>query len=292
MDVEEARGLLRSEDPQDRLRAARALRGNVRPSDRLILEEALRHENDHYVQLAIRRALVGTSAARPPLLLESGEGRVSTSADLSEIATQLIHEFAKTLGVLEVYAKDEVRDFDSSQTSRQIDQLKVAVEQTRSLREAATPAELREVELDPLLRNLARDVRLSTGWDGFVFDGDVTAVAVASGAHIELALRNAMTNAVESSRLAKTEASIVISWGEDDREYWICVHDSGTGLAANAEELYKIGVTTKANGTSRGWGLAVAHQAAAALGGTIELSERFPCGASFKFRWSKPETLE
>jgi signal transduction histidine kinase len=110
-------------------------------------------------------------------------------------------------------------------------------------------------------------------------------VKIGSRELVQLIVSNSIRNAIEATEELNVSDSIVLSWGETDRDFWLAVLDRGVGFPHGFSKAFEIGTTTKKN--HLGMGLALAQQAALSLNGNITLSPRKPNGAKFEFRWPR-----
>ena len=92
--------------------------------------------------------------------------------------------------------------------------------------------------------------------------------------------------AVEAT--GENERSIVVNWGDTDRDYWLAVLDEGIGLPESADKILTPGVSTKdGEGTHFGIGLTIVQRAMHTLNGTVDPRRRDPRGSVVELRWPK-----
>jgi signal transduction histidine kinase len=211
------------------------------------------------------------------------------SEAVEEITGQLVHELELVLGVLKVFARKEIPDYENSQTLVHILRVERLLGAIDTLRRAASPPVLAEFDLAEVIRRVAEAERsLATSAPEVSFAGRRPLIVVADQALIELALTNGVRNALESVALVEGEQKppIVITWDDTNTEYWVAVLDEGLGIpAGKTSSIFEIGITLKRD--HLGMGLALAKQAITSLRGEISLASRAPRGATYKFSWPK-----
>jgi len=291
MERAEALVLLGAAAPDDRLRGARCLVRTCIPDDKITLQNALQKESNKWVKGAINKALqtLQTEASIPVEVgAQDEEEKIIeqiTAETVEETTRRLVHEIRPILGRLDVAARSEIPNYDSSESRSQwlrLDRLLTGIDK---LSHAASAPIFKEFDLPSVLAEVvsgeggSRNVTIEcTGPKPFIVLGAAT--------FVELIVANAVRNAIEASEgLPRTEP-IVVTWGASDRDYWIGVLDRGCGLPPGSQKIFEIGSTTK-KGHS-GIGLATAKQAALSMNGKISLVPREHGGVRFEFRWPKP----
>src|SRR4051794_28341803 len=137
---------LRSENPTERLEAARFFAANAVPANEAVLRDALGRETVHWIRGALKRALLKISphtdfVADKSLDTDDMPARFAAQvyADaLETAASQLIHEVEPVLGTLRLAAESEVQNFDASNTRRNLDRLDDLLAAFSRLRRAAS----------------------------------------------------------------------------------------------------------------------------------------------------------
>lgn len=287
-------------DPEldKRLAAARTLALGATPADAARLQEALATEKVVWVRTALRQAILRASKqdSTPETTDESIGEVVSVEAfeQIKTIATsavtrQIVHEIAPVLGVLRLFAKDEISNFEDSRTKRQIDRLADLLRALDRLSRAANAPVLEEFDLSTLAHGVVEAE--TTGHKVRVdLAGPTPLVVIGDPTLVVLTLANGVRNAIEAvEQLHATSEDIppvVVNWGETDRDVWIAVLDKGPGPPSAAGRAFEIGTTTKKG--HLGMGLATAQQAATSLGGAVTLGLRSEeGGARFEVRWPR-----
>jgi signal transduction histidine kinase len=210
------------------------------------------------------------------------------SEAVEETAAQLVHELEPVLGILKVLARKEIPQYEKSQTYVQILRLERLLTAIDTLRRAASPPNITEFDLADVIRRIADEAKFSASVD-ISFAGPRPFIVLADQSLVELALKNGVRNALESTAFVQgVKSSVVITWGDTDRDYWISVLDEGIGIpAGRTGSVFEIGITSKKD--HLGMGLALAKQAVTSLRGEITLQPRSPKGAAYKFSWPKPD---
>lgn len=291
MDKAQALAALRSGNARERLLAARFLRDIAGPEDRVPLRAASEAESVTWVRAALADALLTSRVASLSEARESPGQSADDASDrdilaraVEETSGRIVHELAPIIGAARYHASEEIPNFETSRTAVALDRLKQLLDALDRLSRAARPPLLEEFDLAALIRRAATDEEASSeatlelvGREPFVVIGDQWLV--------DLVLRNGMRNALEASRPGQT---VVGTWGETDRDYWLTLLDSGPGPPASPADAFEMGRTTKADHS--GMGLTLARQAVDSLQGKLTLEERADGGASFAFRWPKQGT--
>lgn len=294
MDRNEALQHVRSETPDDRLRAARSLSKNCTADDLPVLQAALAAENNKWVKNALLRAIASVQVG-PPVAQTSTDAESDDERILEQIYTEavedttkrLVHELRPILGRLDVCAAEEIADYKQSRTKAQWTRLKEFLAVIDQLSQAAEPAVYVEFDLAAAIQETLVSER---GEHTVAVEsaGPKPMVILSASSYIQLILANAVRNALEASKDIPVKAPIVVTWGSTDRDYFVAVLDRGCGLPTATQKIFEIGTTTKTDHI--GMGLALARQAATSLNGKITLGPRDPSGTKFEFRWPKAKS--
>jgi signal transduction histidine kinase len=286
---------LRSEDPTERLEAARYFAKRAAPEHKDRLKAALAKENILWIRSALQRALASIS---PDSYLDSSGDSINQDdvperfaaqvyADaLETAASQLIHEIEPVLGTLRLAAESEIQSFESSDTRRNLDRLDELVAAVARLRRAASAPKIEEFSLDELVQRCIQEVGAAEAFQ-ILKAGPQPCVVEGDSSLITLALSNGLRNAIEataSTGLDPANLPIIVSWGHTDVDCWISIVDSGIGFKGNIQRAFDIGTSTKAG--HLGMGLAIAKQALESMAGKLMLvpNQR---GVRFEMRWPK-----
>lgn len=296
--VENAYRQLRSDEPTERLVAARYFAAHATAEHERYLREALAQENVPWIRAALKRALARLSphveTTSPPLLdAEDAPSRFAAQvyADaLEEAASQLIHEVEPILGALRLAVEREMPDFENSGTRIHLDRLDGLLDAFARLRRAASAPKSEEFSLDELVQRAIQEVPIpegvavhKAGPQPFVVEGDSSLLA--------LSLVNGLRNAVEATSALRgvQRAPITIAWGQTDIDYWVSVVDLGIGFKGNVQRAFEMGTSTKTG--HLGMGLATAKQAMESLSGRLLLVPN-PRGVRFEMRWPITNPLQ
>lgn len=301
MNRDEAARLLVEHDSRARLRAARWFAKHSQETDHDLLRRAIDLGGDRWTQDALKTALANLHWLQPDSadrgrdpqddLIEGLTEEIYSEA-VEETTAQLVHELEPVLGVLKVLARKEIPEYEKSQTYIQILRLERILGAIDTLRRAASPPSLVELDLAEVIRRVGETEQRSSGMDvAIAFGGPRPFIVLCDQALIELALTNGIRNAIEStgSVTGRDKPPVVITWGDTERDYWIGVLDEGLGIpAGRTSSIFEIGITSKRD--HLGMGLALAKQAVTSLHGEISLSPRTPRGAAYRFSWPKTGT--
>lgn len=284
-----ALALLRSQNPRERLEAARTLTRAAEQADLPELREALRQERVGWIRQALEGALRRAGAGKAPA---PATAEIDVSQTLEDVFSQaieetsglVVHELGPVIGAARYYAEKELPDYAASQTKSELDRLAAVLKAIDTLGRAAATPTTGEFELARLIDDVVSSVRARVELAGprpLLVQGDATLT--------ELVLRNALLNAAEASKDVAAEpdaAAILVNWGDTDLDYWVAVLDRGRGLPDTPDRLFEPGATTKPE--HLGMGLTVVRRATHSLRGSVRLQSREGGGARFEFRWPKP----
>ena len=295
MNRDEAARQLLEGDSRARLRAARWFAKHSQEADHDLLRRAIDLGSDRWTQDALRTALANLHRLEPGALEsrredvdEATEGLTEEiySEAVEETTAQLVHELEPVLGVLKVLARKEIPQYEDSRTFVQILRLERLLAAIDTLRRAASPPSLIELDLAEVIRRVTEFEKTSTEVD-ITFGGPRPFIVLTDQALVELALANGIRNALEStSAVEDPKPPVVVTWGDTDRDCWVAVLDEGLGIpAGRTGSVFEIGVTSKRD--HLGMGLALAKQAMTSLRGEISLTPRTPKGATYRFSWPK-----
>lgn len=290
MTREEAWQLLESERTHDRLRGARELARGAAASDKARLVAALGRETVVWIRKALEAAIERADGGERPGPLETVpwdelEPDIAAYARGSEDGVRsLLHELTPILGLLRLSLASEITDYRNSKSKRHLESLLSLVTAVKQLNEAATEVVTVEFDLASRVRAAAQAVSEELQHD-VQFAGPEPLMVEGSPHLIELVVKNALRNAVESEQAAGISLPVLVSWDQTDRETWITVLDRGVGLPAGSEHAFAIGRTSKAS--HAGMGLAIVERAAQSLFGRVTLSPREGGGVAFELRWPR-----
>ncbi|MCJ2013923.1 sensor histidine kinase [Methylobacterium sp. J-076] len=296
MENDEARLLIRSSSPHERLTAARHIRRSVTTKDLPLLRAVLRDETVVWVRKALIAAIGKAEDSLPPQVAPAAQSEEDATAKnvkqiharaVEEVAATLLHEFQPIVGVLRLRAQEEVPAFDKSGVKVQLDRLDSLFTAIETLKIAASTPRRRQFDLAMLVDDVAREeganyeIKISTtGPRPFIIESDPSLIKLV----ISNGLRNALEGVVTVPQHEDSHP-VIINWGATDIEIWLAIMDRGPGLGTNMEGAFNVGSTTK-RGHS-GMGLAIARQAMDSLEGEIALRPSRDVGAHFEIKWFK-----
>lgn len=284
---------LNSNDPRERLDAARYLVDNAKKMHAAQIDAALGNETVPWVRSALLRALQKIRQNSPTK--RSKRKQELTVLDTAQIysnalettAAQIIHEIEPILGSLRLSAEIEVPQFDGSDTQRGLDRLDALIIALSCLRQAASAPKVRELTLDHCIY-IWVDEEISGRSIGLLRAGPQDCLVEGDQGLIYLGFINGLRNAIDATKALSVEddnyPDIIVNWGTTDIDNWVSIVDSGIGFRGNLTRAFDIGSTTKAN--HLGMGLATAQQAMTSMDGSVRLipGER---GVRFEMRWPK-----
>ena len=303
VNTQEALGLLSSERPFDRLRAARALRHlAVSSSDRDAINAALGVESDAWVRLALSKVTspereVSIASKSADQAIEDGsqfahDVRAQTTQELTAMVT---HELEPLLGALRTSCA-EMGDFEGGKPQRAIASVESFLNALRGLHRASGVPRVSDFSLSDVVLESIRTVlgeRRQRGAEdlGAEVGRKDHVTALGDRDLVRLCLVNILRNALEASDPAEGGLGlpVTVNWGVTDTDVWVAVFDRGIGLPLGAAGMVKPGVTTKHRGTHSGMGLAVCVRALEGMDGTLRHRPRDGGGVVAEMRWRVEE---
>lgn len=205
------------------------------------------------------------------------------SQAVDEITGVLLHELAPKLGMLKVSMSSELNNYAESKSKKHLDSLDKIFSAIENLRISAQKPESKDIDLAQFIKDIvAAEVKSDVVIN---YEGEQPCVIRVDPGLLEIAFCNGIRNAYESVIQVDNpdRKNIVISWGVNDVDYWICVIDEGLGLKGEPKDAFKIGNTNKPGHT--GFGMGIMNQAMDNLGGIVELSNVNSGGAKLVLRW-------
>lgn len=292
--------LLFSASAHDRFRAARALEGLATLEDQAVLKRAKHLESDAYVIKRLERAIQSCSkevqfvTPEANVLEDINEIiRTQRAAAIEWIAGLLLHEIGAKIGLIDLFAKNEIPDYQVSKTKRTVNALQDIFEGIAQLKTAATLPQLSEFSLAALLDEIV-DFEAAGKNISISRVGEKPCLVVGDPRLVRLAVCNGIRNGIEAVLTLRPgddcdlpierPPEIIISWGSTDTDHWITVIDHGPGVN-DSERFFGVGTSTKDG--HLGFGLAIAKQAVDSLGGVIQLYASPAGGATYEIRWSR-----
>lgn len=285
--------LLRSKKTHERLKAARVLQEVATSDDRQSIRSALQEEEVSWIRKALNDVLqkidspdeyVAIVDERKDQELDLNDQTVKDiySEAISESTRTILHEIEPQIGMLRLSARKEITNYESSRVKKDIDKLGNILGTISKLRLAASPPTIVYADLYELIQDCVSQIKQESSVPINV--NKIAQLSVLTDKNLlTFIIINAIRNAIEATESLDgvQPPPVVISYGSNDKYYWLSVLDEGIGISSNAR-VYDIGSTTK-KGHS-GMGLAIARQAATSLKGSIELWPRKPNGARFEVK--------
>jgi signal transduction histidine kinase len=299
----EALKLLFVDSAHDRFRAARALESLAEKVDLAVLHKAQYLEKDSYVQKRIDRAIQNCAQNTQAILSETVPSddiaeiiKAQRAAAINWFSGLLLHEVGAKIGLIDLYAQEEIPNYETSKTKRNVLYLKEIFEGIEHLRSASATPRLEEFALDTLLEEVI--VMESADKIASISRvGEKPAIVTGDPRLLRLAICNGLRNGIEAALAAREmlidngyaantagRPDVIVSWGTTDTDYWVTVIDHGQGIVGN-DQVFDIGTSTKAGHV--GFGLAIAKQATESVGGELKLFASPGGGATYELRWKR-----
>ena len=216
-------------------------------------------------------------------------------AMLGSAVAKISHDLRNILTTAQLFA-DRIEGSADPAVARSVPKLVNSISRAVSLCEATLTFGKAE-EPPPTLKRLALKALVDEVVDGegFVPDSAVTCLVDipatlairADGEQLHRVLANLIRNARQAIEATNTPGTIEVSGGEDDRDWWIRVGDTGPGLPARARDHL---FTAFQGGTRKGGtglGLAIASELIRGHGGRLELARSDAAGTEFLIRLPK-----
>lgn len=291
MTREEALIALTSENSHTRFKAVRELERLALETD---IQELLRikaSESDTYLIRGIERLIQNLHSDNyvednePDVIPQEVRKKLRAEA-IEWVAGLLLHEIGSKIGLLASTISNELPNYAESRTKTRIEHLQDTFDGIQELKKATSLPQPIDMDLPTFIKDIVelemtdKDVDVS-------FVGRTPLVIFCDRGLLRLALCNGIKNALEAALSLSNEerrASIIISWGQTDRDTWISVIDNGPGLPSNSTRSFTLGETSKSG--HLGFGLGIASQAIETLHGKVELRKSESDGAVFELRWS------
>jgi signal transduction histidine kinase len=288
MNREDARRELLSGNPRLRLDAARFFAGHAEPNDRPLLVSALKLENVAWVRRSLETAL-HRLAPRSEEATTSGSITYDPDLELTglradaqvRITGQLLHELEPLVGILRVRLQSEWSEFPSSNARHAMERIESFLEALRELNTASRVPTFEEVSLRTAMQELVEELLPS---EATLVGAAGPEMTVSSNkTFVQLVVRNGLRNALDATSVAQGN-SVAVSWGHTSKGgYFVSVVDRGSGPPHGAEQnAFTMGTSTKPG--HLGMGLAIANEAAEALGGKLTLRQGSTGGAVLELR--------
>jgi len=205
------------------------------------------------------------------------------SRAIAENLSFVIHELQPIIGSIDLFASQEIENYEKSRVASEVDCLRGLVEMFSAWKKAENPPVYKSVNLHVLVNEqigrlapIYNDEIINNIKEDLIFDVDISLLRVI--------ISNALRNACESTLLVKDRLpqKICINSGTTDKFLWISILDDGVGLADEQSNLLKVNNSTKSKG--RGFGLAIISKSLNAMKGSLSLENSKPNGACFYFQ--------
>jgi signal transduction histidine kinase len=298
MTREEALQALRTGSVAERRQAARLLAELALPGDARALENARAREPDTYVSVTLADVLAQLAGANSQAesVAESvmDDQRLAADAEARAVertTAMLVHELSRFVGFTRSAARDEIPDFDESETATELVRVESLLDAIERLGKAAATPRLEELDLGGLAMDIAS--REASRFRTAVETSGPQPMLIASDADlIGLAIGACLVNALEATDDQHPEVekppSVIVGWGMTDRDYWVALLDQGAGISSALRNPFKFAGTTKSG--HLGVGLALAERALRTLGGGVDLGNRDDGGARCELRWPRTDS--
>ena len=288
MDRVEALLALQQDDPERRLEAARSLAHSAIRDDAPAIRAAIEGEGDRWTRHHLLRALRfsvdrRTNRRRLALITSQEQQDQIFGVAVGAVTRLLLHEVNAILGDIRRYAERELADgYQDSKTRRSVERLDRLTSAIAELNRAASPAKIAEFDLATTVDSLA-DACATRAEHAVDVTGRRPALVRSDEALVELAVDQAIRNAIEANRAAGSSDPILVSWDVDPDHFSVTVLDRGVGLPRGFDRSLRTIRTTKDKKTHQGLGLMTASRAAKSVGGSIQVTPRAEGGTAFSF---------
>jgi signal transduction histidine kinase len=272
--------------PAERLEAARYLQFWAVASDIPELRTHLSGESVEWIRRALQSTLArlgdvaeATIELDDPLI-ESDQALEIGAKERARAARTVVHELEPIVGSIQYFASREFDNYAVSRTRNHIERLASLLRAIETLGKVAGTPKIRTFDLSLVLARVIEAEQVSSNLR-IQTEGPTPLVVHSDPDLLELVVSNALRNAVESAVEHAVVPDVAVVYAATERDAWVTVFDNGRGLpSGSSERLFDIGTSTKEG--HLGMGLALCHEAAQALRGSLKLSGSSE-GASFEF---------
>jgi len=280
---------LSSADSQERIEAARLLKGNVVEYDRDSLYELYSKESSPWVKNEIKCLLdelsVDKNKIKSPPVVESNEidleaVRRDARAD---VIGKILHELNPLVGGIGLLSRELASNFEGSDLSVELDLLDRLLTTFEDWQRVDQPLRVEQVDISALLLHLVETYRRTNPEVTFDLILDDSIVYETDRSLFNIILRNVIRNGVESilRKGRSFDGRVIICCGVNGRALWGSIVDNGVGLPPG-KEFYRHEFTTKPG--HQGRGLTTVNQAVSSLRGSWDLEADVAGGAKFNFQ--------
>lgn len=205
------------------------------------------------------------------------------SRAIAENLSLVIHELQPIIGSIDLFASQEIDNYENSKVANEIDCLRGLVEMFSAWKKAESLPFYKSVNIKALateeierLTPIYKGEIINNIREDLIFEVDISL--------LRAIISNALRNAYESTLLVKDRSpqKICINGDSTDKFLWISIIDDGVGLASEQANLLKVNNSTKSKG--RGFGLAIVSKSLNAMKGILNLENSKPNGACFYFQ--------
>ena len=290
-DVDELIQNLESTSSYKRFKAASYFSKNHCPAAIEALRARQKVEKVKHVKMVIDRAIRRINAEEVAGIDEENFGEDADvlkqhlkSKAIDEFSGLLLHEMEPIFGLLKLSAKQELDNYEGSDTKKYLDKLRRLLSAIKKLRTAAFTSKAEEVNLSQMVADICSE-EINERVD-LHLEGNQPFVTLCDSNLLALALSNGIRNSTESisSCAGNDKRRIIITWGTTEVDDWVSIIDEGIGLVDSPESAFQLGNTNKNDHT--GFGLTIVRQAMESMNGVAELSQSTTGGAQLILRWS------
>ncbi len=215
-------------------------------------------------------------------------------AQLGGAVAKISHDLRNILTTAQLFA-DRLEGSADPAVARSAPKLIASISRAVSLCESTlafgkaeeAPPALRRFALAPLIGEVAEGEGLAEGPVNALIDVAPGMMLRADPEQLHRVLSNLIRNARQAIEATGQPGTIEISAGEDDRDWWIRVGDTGPGLPAKAREHLFAAFQGGARKGGTGLGLAIAAELVRGHGGKLDLLRSDSEGSEFLIRLPK-----
>lgn len=280
MEETEARRLLHSRSPSERIEAAQWLSEHASRSWRNQLVEAMEIETVPQIRRHLDVALhrldsMGSNASdrHDQQLIRHSDGRLTEEQDLlSDLAGLIRHETEPAIGWLRKAANREIALFEASATNRTIEALRRRIDGVAQLADASREPEWTSISISELVNEsippLASDDRLVVNAANQSTDDMIET----DRGLMALIIGNSISNAIHASSTVDPVgiADVSVNYGVSKSEFWLTISNPFSGSSFTLQQVSGIGTSTKTG--HRGLGVLAANRAASRMRYLYDLS--------------------
>lgn len=253
----------------------RALQTETVPQVRRLLLQVLdsRQRADH-----------GTADVPSAAVLSAPETAEPSGSAQLDIASLIRHELAPAVGWIRLAADSEISSFGQSKTNGAVRKLQRRIDGLVAIIKSSEELNLKRFSLPHVLLenwpDAHSDPAISPRPDEKSID------IVTDEGLFSVLISNVFQNALDASRDAQGDASVQISWGYTERNYWVRVTNPFRGDRLSLADVAPVGSSSKM--AHQGQGLALIQTVASRLELAVNL-EGASGTASFSLSGTRPD---